>query len=78
MRGERASPGLGGARRGGRLDRLWSSVWDRLSVRTILVLGLPLLVGLMALTAANVGGQVVLSELAYTTVAGLIGMAVAI
>ena len=78
MRGERASPGWGGARRGGRLDRLWSSVWDRLSVRTILVLGLPLLVGLMALTAVNVGGQVVLSELAYTTVAGLIGMAVAI
>ncbi|MEA2653660.1 MAG: hypothetical protein QOI37_887 [Chloroflexota bacterium] len=78
MRGERAAPGLGGTRRGGRLDRLWSSVWDRLSVRTILVAGLPLLVGLMALTAANVGGQVVLSELAYTTVAGLIGMAVAI
>ncbi|HEV7604025.1 MAG TPA: PAS domain-containing protein, partial [Candidatus Limnocylindrales bacterium] len=78
MRGERAAPGLGGARRGGRLDRFWSSVWDRLSVRTILLVGLPFLVGLMALTAANVGGQVVLSELAYTTLGGLIGMAVAI
>ena len=55
-----------------------SSLCDRATVRAILTTGLPVLVGLMSLTAANVGGQVVLWELAYTTLAGFIGLAVAL
>jgi diguanylate cyclase (GGDEF)-like protein/PAS domain S-box-containing protein len=57
--------------------RAWAGLWDRLTVRTILLVGLPTLSILMFLTAANVGGLVVLWELAHTTVGGLLAMAVA-
>jgi len=54
-----------------------TAVWDRLTVRAILVVGLPIMVVCMLLTALNVGGLVVLWEPAYTTVGGLIAMVVA-
>ena len=55
----------------------WTAVRDRLTVRTILTVGLPIMGVLMVFTAANVGGQVVMWELAHTTVAGLLATVVA-
>jgi diguanylate cyclase (GGDEF)-like protein/PAS domain S-box-containing protein len=57
--------------------RLWSALWDRLTVRRLLFVGLPLLALLMLLTAANVGGQVVFWENGHWTVASLLGTLVA-
>ena len=72
-----ARPGIGPGDRRRRLEQLWSAVWDRLTVRAILVIGLPVLGVFMVLSAANVGGRVALWEPVHTTVAGLIAMAVA-
>jgi diguanylate cyclase (GGDEF)-like protein/PAS domain S-box-containing protein len=55
---------------------LRAALWARFTVRTILVTGLPIMGLLMFLTAANAGGLVVLWEPAYTTVGGLIAVAV--
>jgi diguanylate cyclase (GGDEF)-like protein/PAS domain S-box-containing protein len=53
------------------------AVRGRLTVRAILVVGLPILGALMLMTAFNVGGQVVLWENAHWTMAGLLATAVA-
>ncbi|MEA2608957.1 MAG: hypothetical protein QOJ75_1200, partial [Chloroflexota bacterium] len=55
----------------------WSAPWARLTVRGLLSLGLPVVGILMALTALDVGGHVVLWENAHWTVAGLLAAAVA-
>jgi diguanylate cyclase (GGDEF)-like protein/PAS domain S-box-containing protein len=60
-----------------RLARRWASVWDRVSARRLLVVGLPALAALMLLTALNVGGEVSLWENAHWTLAGLLAAAVA-
>ena len=56
----------------------WTAIWDRLTVRAILMVGLPMMGVLFVLTAVNAGGRVVTWELAHTTVAGLLATAVAI
>jgi diguanylate cyclase (GGDEF)-like protein/PAS domain S-box-containing protein len=50
---------------------------DRLTVRALLLTGLPILGLLMAFTATNLGGQVVAWELAHTMVAGVLATAIA-
>ena len=63
-----------GAQRSGQFR---ASFWSRLTVRTILLVGLPIMGVLMLLTAANAGGLAILWEPAYTTAGGLIAVAVA-
>jgi diguanylate cyclase (GGDEF)-like protein/PAS domain S-box-containing protein len=57
---------------------MWSGIWDRLSVRAILLVGLPIMGVLMLLTAVNAGGLVGGWELAHTNVAGILATALAI
>ncbi|MEA2544828.1 MAG: hypothetical protein QOI09_101, partial [Chloroflexota bacterium] len=59
------------------LKHAWTAVWDRLTDRAILIVGLPIMGVLMIFTATNIGGQVVFWELAHTTVAGLLATVVA-
>jgi diguanylate cyclase (GGDEF)-like protein/PAS domain S-box-containing protein len=61
----------------GRPAHAWDGLWDRLTVRSILLIGLPILGLLMVLNATNAGGLVVFWELAYTTHGGLLAIAVA-
>jgi len=76
--GPRPAPGRGVGRARLRIDprpgavRRPSGLWDRLSVRTLLVVGLPAVGVLMLLALADVGGLVALWEPAHTTVAGFL------
>ncbi|HEX5824820.1 MAG TPA: EAL domain-containing protein [Candidatus Limnocylindrales bacterium] len=72
-----AHPTAFGANRPRGLNPSWGALKDRLPVRTILLAGIPILGCLMFFSAINLGGLVVLWEPAYTTVAGLLGTAVA-
>jgi diguanylate cyclase (GGDEF)-like protein/PAS domain S-box-containing protein len=54
----------------------WNAVWDRLTVRVILLIGLPILGLGMLFTAVDLGGVRTLWETLYTTVAGLLSVAV--
>jgi diguanylate cyclase (GGDEF)-like protein/PAS domain S-box-containing protein len=65
-------------RRGGAFGRLWSGLWDGLTVRALLLGGLPLIGVLMLFALADVGGLVALWEPAHTTVAGLLATALAL
>jgi diguanylate cyclase (GGDEF)-like protein/PAS domain S-box-containing protein len=58
--------------------QIGAAFWDRLTVRAILMVGLPIVGVLFFLTAVNAGGRVATWELAHTTVAGLLATAVAI
>jgi diguanylate cyclase (GGDEF)-like protein/PAS domain S-box-containing protein len=58
-------------------NRVPASLRDRLTVKDILLVGLPILGALMLLDAVDLGGMVVFWEPAYTTVAGLIAVAIA-
>jgi diguanylate cyclase (GGDEF)-like protein/PAS domain S-box-containing protein len=51
---------------------LWRAPWRRLTVRALLIVGLPCVAVLMLLTALDVGGQVVLWENAHWTLAGVL------
>src|SRR6476661_3379883 len=73
----RAQPGIGPGHLPGALRRR-PGLWDRLSVRTLLILGLPLIGVLMLLAIADAGGLVVLWEPAHTTVAGFLATALAL
>ena len=59
------------------ISLMWSGLWDRLTVRAIVGIGLPILGLLMLLTAVNAGGFVGGWELAHTNLAGLLATAVA-
>src|SRR5712671_393170 len=72
-----ALPRIGPSHRPGAIRRR-SDLWDRLSVRTLLALGLPTTAALMLLAVANVGGFVVVWEPAHTTVAGFLATALAL
>ena len=72
----RAQPGIAPGDRPGAVRR--PGVWDRLSVRTLLLGGLPAVGVLMLLALANVGGLVVVWEPAHTTVAGFLATALAL
>jgi diguanylate cyclase (GGDEF)-like protein/PAS domain S-box-containing protein len=56
----------------------WTALWDRLTVRAILLAGLPIMSVLILLTILTTGGLVGGWELAHTTFAGLLATAVAI
>ncbi len=58
-------------------SRAWTVLWDRLTVRILLLVGLPLVAFLMLLTTIGAGGQVALWENAHWTAAGLLSFAVA-
>jgi diguanylate cyclase (GGDEF)-like protein/PAS domain S-box-containing protein len=58
--------------------RLWTRLWDRLTVRALLVVGLPILGLLMLLSAGNVGGLVTFWEPAHTTIAGVLAITLAL
>ena len=73
---DRARPGLGPDDRRRRMNAAWTALLDRVTVRAILVVGLPLMGALMLLAAADAGGLVALWEPAYTTVGGLVAVAV--
>jgi diguanylate cyclase (GGDEF)-like protein/PAS domain S-box-containing protein len=62
----------------GRFHSPWANLWDRLTVRALLLGGLPLVGALMLLSAANVGGLVTAWEPAHTTVAGFLATALAL
>jgi diguanylate cyclase (GGDEF)-like protein/PAS domain S-box-containing protein len=64
-------------RSGRRRRQSWSVRWDRLTVRAILVVGLPILGLLMAFTVIDLGGLVAGWEMAYTTFGGLLAIALA-
>jgi hypothetical protein len=75
---ERARPGVSPSDRRGAAGPMWTRLWDRLTVRSLLLRGLPILGLLMFLTAANVDGRVVTWELAHTTFAGFLALALAL
>jgi len=57
---------------------MWSAIWDRLTVRVILLVGLPVMGVLILLTAVDAGGLVGGWELAHTNVAGILATALAV
>lgn len=59
-------------------QRPWTQLWDRLTVRGLVLSGLPIVGLLMLLTAFDVAGQVMLWENAHWTVAGLLSTAVVV
>src|SRR5258705_11459852 len=68
---EDVEPNVGPSdRRRGAVGRRWSGLWDGLTVRALLLGGLPPIGVLMLLSLADVGGLVTLWEPAHTTVAG--------
>jgi diguanylate cyclase (GGDEF)-like protein/PAS domain S-box-containing protein len=75
--GDRARSDLGPGHRRGTFGNLWTTLWERLTVRAILLVGLPILGVLVVCSVADVGGLVIIWEPAYTTVAGFLAVAVA-
>jgi len=61
-----------------RLATAWNAVWDRATVRRLLLVGLPVVGVLFLLTATDLGGQAVLWENGHWTVAGILATAVAL
>ena len=73
-----ARPGPDATHRQHGLGLVWAAVWDRLTIRTILLVGLPIMGVLFLLAAVNAGNLVGGWELAHTTLAGLLATALAL
>ena len=71
-------PAIGPAHPGHAPRLNWPAFWDRLTVRAILMVGLPMMGVLFVLTAVNAGGGVATWELVHTTIGGLLATTVAI
>src|SRR5260221_2864453 len=56
---------------------LWRALWNGVTVRVLLIVGLPFVGVLILLTALDVGGQVVLWENAHWTLAGVLATSLA-
>jgi diguanylate cyclase (GGDEF)-like protein/PAS domain S-box-containing protein len=75
---EHALPGARPNDGRGAPGRLWTRLWDRLTVLALLVVGLPILGLLMLVSAANLDGRVIAWEMAHTTFAGFLAIAFAL
>jgi diguanylate cyclase (GGDEF)-like protein/PAS domain S-box-containing protein len=77
-RAGRAAPVVDSSDRRGTAKRLWTGLWDRLTIRTLLIGGLPVVAFFMLLSAVDAGGRVTVWEPVHTTLAGFLALAFAL